>query len=200
MSRAPLYLALPGLALVCLVPAPARAQEDAGPAVNYTSDRAYRRFLNSLWSHRAFAAPAPGSQTSGPMAPDAGGALSMPYGYQRGFVDSAPAPSGGHGSPPMSPNFARAYRHFLNSPYSYRTLSSQTPVYVTSLAVPSLSTPYPYGYYRWTFVDPAYTHLRITPRGFEGYTVTPGSRTYTVSPAWFMTTYPQPYGYYPPGP
>ena len=167
MSRVPLHLVLSGLALALLVPALSRAQEYAGPPVNYPYDRAYQRFLNSLLSYRTFSSPAP-------------------YEYPGGSVAAAPAPGQGYGPPAMSPNFARAYRHFVTSPYSYRTLSSFTPGYVTSFSVPYSS------YQQWTFVDPAYTHLRITPHGFEGYSVTPGSRTYTTGPGWLMAPYPGP--------
>jgi hypothetical protein len=154
--------------------------------VSYPYDRAYQRFLNSLLSYRTFPSLAPGYGGFGAVAPDSQGVLWTPYGYQGGSLDAAPAPSWGYGPPAMSPNFARAYRHFVNSPYSYRTLSSWTPGYVTSFSAPYSPS------FQWTFVDPAYTHLRITPYGFEGYSVTPGSRTYTIGPAWFMPTYPGP--------
>jgi hypothetical protein len=193
MSRAPLYLVLCGVALTFLVPAPTRAQEYAGPPVDSTYDRAYQRFLHSLMSYRTFPAPAPGNGASAAVVPDDGGAVYPPSGYQGGYVGAGAAPpAGGYGSPPVSPNFARAYQHFLNSPYSYRTFSSLSPGYVTSGYTP-------YGY-QWTFVDPTYTHQRITPHGFEWYATPPSSRTYTVSPPVFMPPYARPFGYYPPGP
>jgi hypothetical protein len=192
MSRAPLYLVLCGLALSFLVPAPTRAQEYAGPPVDYTYNRAYQRFLHSLLSYRTFPAPAPGYEASASVAPDNGDAVYALYGYQGGYVGTGAAPAGGYGPPPVSPNFARAYQHFLNSPSSYRTFSSLSPGYVTSGYTP-------YGY-QWTVVDPVYTHQRITPRGFESYNTPPSSRTYTVTPPVFMPPYIRPYGYYPPGP
>jgi hypothetical protein len=192
MSRARLCLVLCSVAFTFPVPAALRAQGYAGPPVYDPYDRAYQRFLKSLPSYRTFPSPAPDYGLSGSVAPDDAGAVSTPYGYPGSYGDAAPAPARGYGSPPVSPNYARAYQHFLNSPYSYRTFSSLSPGYVTSGYTP-------YGY-QWTYVDPVYTHQRITPRGFEWYNTTPGSRTYTVTPPVFMPPYTRPYGYYPPGP
>ncbi len=67
-----------------------------------------------------------------------------------------------------------AYRHFLTSPYSYRTYSA-----------------YPSGYgERWVTpfgvegyaVEPGYLHERITPRGYQSFRRVPGYATYRVVP------------------
>jgi hypothetical protein len=172
MSRAALSLVLPGLTLALLVPTPAQAQEGAVPPVSYPYFRAYQQFLDSLPGSRTFTLPSPDSPTPN----------SAPYGYQGPDVKPPPAPAQAYGPPPVSYNYARAYRHFLNSPYSYRTFSSQSPGYATFNDTP-------YGY-QWTVVGPSYTHQRITPHGFEGYTVPPASVTYTVRPAMIVPAYP----------
>src|SRR5262245_51185101 len=59
---------------------------------------------------------------------------------------------------PTSPNAARAYHHFLTSPYSFRTFSSGSAPY-------TLEGYTPYGYERYV-VGPSYIHQRITPYGF----------------------------------
>jgi hypothetical protein len=163
MSRVVVSPVLTGLALALLVPGPAEAREAVGQQTDYPYFRAYQQFLDSLTSSRTFApppdAPAPGFTPHGSQGPDV-----TPF--------AVPAPA--YAPPPVSYNYARAYRHFLTSPYTYRTFSSLSPGYVTSEVTP-------YGY-QWTFVGPAYTHQRITPRGFEGYSVMPGSRTEIVGP------------------
>ena len=60
---------------------------------------------------------------------------------------------------------ARAYRHFLNSPYRTRTYSSFTPGYVVGGITP-------YGYEQ-AWRGSGYLHQRISPRGFESYRVVP---------------------------
>jgi hypothetical protein len=75
-------------------------------------------------------------------------------------------------APPHEPprhadyNYARAYRHFLSSPYSARTFSSFGPGYQVETYYPGASQ----SHYR----EPSYEHQRITPRGFEHYEVVPG--------------------------
>jgi hypothetical protein len=81
-----------------------------------------------------------------------------------------------------TPNAVRAYRHFLNSPYSLRTYSGTAPGYVLEGYGPD-------GYERF-YREPGYLHQRISPRGFESYQSVPGW-SYSVTP------YPRVY-YYPP--
>jgi hypothetical protein len=139
--------------------------------VSYPYFRAYQQFLDSLPSSRTFPSPPPDSPTPRFTAPE----LRTP---DVSFPAAAPA----YAPPPVSFNYARAYQHFLTSPYSYRTFSSLSPAYVTSGFTP-------YGY-QWTFVGPVYTHQRITPRGFEGYSVMPGSRTDIVAPPVYVPERP----------
>ena len=89
---------------------------------------------------------------------------------------------------PMTYNPARAYRHFLTSPYSYRTYSGTTPGY----AVEGF-TPFGYeGYAR----GPGYFQHRITPRGYESYYAVPPEAGFRIGPPAFAP-YPVP-GYGPP--
>jgi|SRR5579884_2499693 len=71
------------------------------------------------------------------------------------------AGSGFAQQPYMTYNQMRAYRHFLNSPYSYRTYSGLSPGY-------TLDMPAPYGEQQY-YQGPSYVEQRITPWGFEGY-------------------------------
>lgn len=95
--------------------------------------------------------------------------------------------------PPPGGNFdPRAYQHFLNSPYSYRTYSALTP---GRQAV----NPIPFGYQSY-YVQPGSTHQRITPWGYEGYDVVPGYGGSTVTPFGYSgySVPGQTYQYYAP--
>jgi hypothetical protein len=71
-------------------------------------------------------------------------------------------------------NGDRAYRHFLNSRYSYRTYSASSPGYAVNVATPLSAQ----GFY----TGPGYVHQRITPRGFEGFQAVPSYGGYTITP------------------
>ncbi|MGE3804232.1 MAG: hypothetical protein AB7K24_06130 [Gemmataceae bacterium] len=71
-------------------------------------------------------------------------------------------------------NRARAYRHFLNSPYSYRTYSAFPPATGYQSVGPFSA--------EGLNVDPGYIHQRITPRGFESYRVKQGYQNYYATP------------------
>src|SRR5262245_3689957 len=72
------------------------------------------------------------------------------------------------GAPPYaSYNFERAYRHFLTSPYAYRTFSSLRSGFSAATGV------YPFGE-ETTYLEPSVLRQRITPRGFESYEYVPG--------------------------
>jgi hypothetical protein len=92
-----------------------------------------------------------------------------------------------NGGPVISGNYLRAYRHFLNSPYSYRTFSGSSPGYWTERYTP-------YGY-RSFYVEPGYVHQRITPYGFEGFDWVPGYEAYTTTPFGPSYHYVPGYGY-----
>ena len=83
---------------------------------------------------------------------------------------------------PYSYDTARAYSHFLTSPYSYRTYSATVMPYRVEAYTP-------YSHERFT-TGPGYIHQRITPHGFESY--------YTA-PSWSyrVTRYPLMYVYLP---
>jgi hypothetical protein len=81
-----------------------------------------------------------------------------------------------------------AYRHFLLSPYSYRTYSASTPGYAGAGYTP-------YGYQSY-YLDPGYQHQRITPRGYESYRLVPGYQTYEATPFGFRYSYTPGYGAY----
>jgi hypothetical protein len=68
-------------------------------------------------------------------------------------------------------NQARAYHHFLTSPYRTRTYSGTIPGFVQNFA-----TPLGYG---TAWRTPGYQYQRISPRGFEGYLL-PGQQGVTV--------------------
>jgi hypothetical protein len=87
------------------------------------------------------------------------------------------------GDPIAQYNADRAYRHFLTSPYSYRTYSGLYPGY----SVEQL-TPYGYEQYRQ---GPTYIHERITPRGRERYEVLP-ARERVIVPYPVVEPYPAP--------
>lgn len=67
-----------------------------------------------------------------------------------------------------------AYRHFLFSPYSYRTFSTASPGY-------SVGYPIPFGY-QSAYVTPSYRNERITPFGYQSYYLQPGHGGSTVTP------------------
>ena len=88
--------------------------------------------------------------------------------------------------PPVAYTTARAYHHFLTSPYSYRTYSRSYPGYTVEGYTP-------YGYESVTH-DPGYLHERITPYGFERYRVVPGYHGYVVVPAAPIYVVPDDWG------
>jgi hypothetical protein len=83
-------------------------------------------------------------------------------------------------------NAARAYRHFLNSPYSYRTYSTTSPGYVAE-------GPTPYGGYVRFWRTPGYLNERITTHGYQRFEVVPGGGSYEVIPGVLLPYLPPPY-------
>ena len=101
-------------------------------------------------------------------------------------VASAQPPPPGGTFP--SYNYGRAYRHFLNSPYSYRSFSS-----LGAGSAGQTWTPFGVqGYY----VDPGYEHQRITPYGYERHTTVPGYGGYAASPFDYNSYYVPGYAYH----
>jgi hypothetical protein len=85
-------------------------------------------------------------------------------------------------------NLARAYHHFMTSPYRTRTWSGTVPGYAAPF-----STPLEYG---TAWRAPGYLHVRISPRGSEGYFI-PGQEGITVLrpaviylPPWAFAPFP----------
>jgi hypothetical protein len=76
--------------------------------------------------------------------------------------------------PYPSYNSYRAYRHFLTSPYSFRTYSGPIPGYETEAYTP-------FGY-QWHSQPPGYFRQEITPRGFTSYQYVPPARGYIITP------------------
>jgi hypothetical protein len=87
---------------------------------------------------------------------------------------------------PMTYNQARAYRHFLTSPYSYRTYSGMTPGYVVEEFTP-------YGYEKYAR-GPVYFQHRITPRGYESHYLAPPETGFRIGPPVFGPFPPPGYG------
>jgi hypothetical protein len=83
-------------------------------------------------------------------------------------------------------NYDRAYRHFLNSRYSYRTLYSSLPgsgsVTVTPFA------------YESRFIEPGFIRQRITPFGYERFDAVPGHGGMTLLPFSVSSYYVPGYG------
>jgi hypothetical protein len=87
-----------------------------------------------------------------------------------------------------------AYRHFLNSPYSYKAFSALRPGYAETRV-----TPFGWGS---SYVEPWRLHQRITPFGFESHEFVPGHGGTSADP-WMFQTYRAPgytQGYYLPPP
>lgn len=77
-------------------------------------------------------------------------------------------------------NFSRAYRHFLNSPYSYRVISAPQPGHYEEVVTP---------YSRESFyVEPSQFEQRITPYAFESREYVPGYGGQLTTP-WFTSGY-----------
>lgn len=101
-------------------------------------------------------------------------------------------------APPASPvmteqeydawyTYNRAYRKFVNSPYTYRTFSSSTPGAVVEYATP-------FGMERH-YRGPTYEHRRITPTAYESHGYLPGYGGYRTDP-WTYERYDVPGGRY----
>lgn len=87
-------------------------------------------------------------------------------------------------TPYASYNFERAYRHFLTSPYPYRTFSSLRPGFSAATGV------YPFGE-ETIYQEPSVLRQRITPRGFESYEYVPGYGGSLATP-WGFQAYAVP--------
>jgi hypothetical protein len=96
--------------------------------------------------------------------------------------------SGASAQFPYEDNASRAYRHYLNSPYSMRTYSSLEPGHSWSY-----TTPLERGRFWET---PSYYHERMSPRGREAYGVPPVQGGYIERRP--LIVYPPVYVYPPP--
>jgi hypothetical protein len=88
---------------------------------------------------------------------------------------------------PASYNYDRAYRHFLGSRYSYRTLYSSLPG-AGSVAVTLFV-------YQSQFIDPAFSKQWITPYFYERFDAFPGLGGMTLTPFSFSSYYAPGFGH-----
>ncbi len=88
---------------------------------------------------------------------------------------------------PASYNYDRAYRHFLGSRYSYRTLYSSIP---GSGSV--VYTPY---FYQSQYIDPAFSKQWITPFGYERFDAIPSLGGMTLTPFGFNSYFAPGFGH-----
>jgi hypothetical protein len=107
------------------------------------------------------------------------------------FLAVLPAQATAQGPDYASYNYQRAYRHFLSSPYSFRTFSSLSPGYGSAGYTP-------YGF-ESTYVSPGYERQQIGPYPgqFEYYRVPRyESRTFIPYPPvrYYPPVYLNPYG------
>ena len=97
------------------------------------------------------------------------------------------AASAANAQPPVvTYNYDRAYRHFVNSRYSYRVLYSPVAGYESVRANP-------YGY-ESRFSEPGYIEQRITPFGYERYDAVGGRGGMTMTPFGINNYYVPGYG------
>src|SRR5579871_2017378 len=88
---------------------------------------------------------------------------------------------------PASCNSARAYRHFLGSRYSYRTLYSSVPGSGSMMATPFA--------YQSQFIEPSFTRQRIMPGGYDRFDLIPGMGSAIFTPFGFSNYYVPGYGH-----
>lgn len=88
---------------------------------------------------------------------------------------------------PASYNYDRAYRHFLGSRYSYRTLYSSMPG--------SGSVTYTPFFYQGQFIDPAFSKQWLTPYGYERFDAIPALGGMTLTPFGFSSYYVPGFGH-----
>ena len=109
-----------------------------------------------------------------------------------GVLTAALLPLPAFGQPPYAEEaVSPAYRHFLTSPYSFRTYS-----YLGSGHAWGYNTPLESAYFRST---PGYYHEEIGPVGRWSYTVPSRVQGYVVqrAPAEYVPLWPAPYPYPP---
>jgi hypothetical protein len=82
---------------------------------------------------------------------------------------------------PASYTYDRAYRHFLNSRYAYRTLYSSVPAAGSAVYTPFL--------YQSQYVEPGFSRQRITPYAYERFDAVPGFGGMTLTPFGFNSYY-----------
>src|SRR5579885_2864682 len=88
---------------------------------------------------------------------------------------------------PASYNYDRAYRHFLGSRYSYRTLYSSVPASGSVVATPFS--------YQSQYIEPGFSKQWITPYYYERFDAFPGAGGTLMTPFSFSTYYAPGYGY-----
>ncbi len=84
-------------------------------------------------------------------------------------------------------NYDWAYRHFLGSRYSYRTLYSSIPGSGSVMYTPFV--------YQSQYIDPAFSKQWITPFGYERFDAIPSLGGMTMTPFGFNSFFAPGFGY-----
>jgi hypothetical protein len=88
---------------------------------------------------------------------------------------------------PASYNYDRAYRHFVGSRYSYRTLYSSVPASGSAMSTPFV--------YQSQFIEPSFSRQRILPGGYERFDLIPGMGSAIYTPFEFSSSYRPGFGH-----
>ncbi len=75
---------------------------------------------------------------------------------------------------PATITYGRAYQHFVNSRYSYRTLYSSVPGSGRVMYSPFV--------YQSQFIEPSFSRQRISPYGYDRFDLIPGYGSATMTP------------------
>jgi hypothetical protein len=87
---------------------------------------------------------------------------------------------------PADYNYNRAYRHFVTSRYSYRTLYSSVPGSGSVMATPFV--------YQSQFIEPSFSRQRIMPQGYDRFDLIPGFGSAIFTPFGFSNNYTPGFG------
>lgn len=88
---------------------------------------------------------------------------------------------------PASITYGRAYQHFLNSRYSYRTLYSSVPGSRRMMYAPFV--------YQSQFIEPSFSRQRISPYGYDRFDLVPGYGSAILTPFGMSGFYSSGFGH-----